>query len=101
MRHPLNAVGNACRRAFPVLALVLSLGAAGLFPAHASEAAAKPLPAETLTFLEKKKIETAAPVVMTAQLVVVSRRLRQILARETSARKKCTMAVVNSLARRR
>jgi hypothetical protein len=39
-----------------------------------------------------------APVVTTAQLVVVSKRCRQTLARVTSARKKCTIAVVNSLA---
>jgi len=41
----------------------------------------------------------AAPVVMTAQLVVVSSLWRQTLARCTSARKRWTMAVVNSLGR--
>ena len=42
--------------------------------------------------------EMEAAVVPTAQLVVVSRRCRQTFARVTSARKRCTMAVVNSLA---
>jgi hypothetical protein len=43
----------------------------------------------------------AAPVVMTAQLVVVSRRWRQTFARWISALKKWTMAVLNSLERKR
>ena len=44
-----------------------------------------------------KAKEMAAAVVTTAQLKVVSSLCRQTLARCTSARKKCTMAVVNSL----
>ena len=64
MRHPLNALERAGRHACRALALLcclLPIIAAGR-PAHANEAAAKPLPSETLTFLQKKKIEETAPV---------------------------------------
>src|SRR6185295_17441707 len=44
-----------------------------------------------------KANESVAPVVSTAQLVVPSSRIRQVLARLTSPRYRCTMAVLNSV----
>ena len=63
MRHPLKTVGFARSRAgswiaAASVALMLPFAA----PARANEAAAKPLPSETLSFLEKKKIAAQAPV---------------------------------------
>lgn len=63
MRHPLNAVEIMGLR--PLLQWVLCFWAALATPitaARAGEAAAKPLPSETLTFLQQKKIGEASPV---------------------------------------
>src|SRR5687767_4214268 len=45
---------------------------------------------------DEKAKESVAPVVSTAQFVVVSSRLRHVLARETLPRHECTIAVLNS-----
>lgn len=63
MRHPLSAVGVARNRACSLataISVLLSVTAAA--PAHANEAAAKPLPPDALTFLQKKNIAAQAPV---------------------------------------
>lgn len=63
MRHPLSAVGVSRNRACSLataISVLLSVTAAA--PAYANEAAAKPLPADALTFLQKKNIAAQAPV---------------------------------------
>ena len=63
MRHPLSAMSILGLR--PVLQVVLCFWAVLAMPmaaARANEAAAKPLPTETLTYLQQKKIEETSPV---------------------------------------
>jgi murein L,D-transpeptidase YafK len=63
MRHPLIAVGTARFRACTFIVSALALFAAfGSAPSRANEAAAKPLPSDALSFLQKKKIAQSAPV---------------------------------------
>lgn len=63
MRHPLKTMGFARSRACSwIAAISVLLTVLGAAPSRANEAAAKPLPADALTFLQKKNIAQSAPV---------------------------------------